>query len=227
MQTELLRPAEYAEKTLVEEIIGGRLSPGAALPAERELAAHLGVARPALREALQRLARDGWLDIQHGKTTRVKNYWREGGLNVLSSLVRHSAELPADFIPNLMDVRLALAPAYTWMAVRRASEDVISALQTAPDIESGALVFATFDWQLHYTLTIASGNPIYTLILNGFAGFYEEMAKHYFTNPDARLASCEFYQQLRQAAQERNATGAEEAARRAMLRSLELWGDLN
>lgn len=224
MALELLRPAEFAEKSLLEDILNGRLPPGASLPAERELAARLGVARPALREALQRLARDGWLDIQHGKPTRVTDYWREGGLNVLSSLVRHSAELPPDFIPNLLDVRLALAPAYTWLAVRRSAQQVIDHLAHAPGAEASAADFAAFDWRLHHALTVASGNPIYTLILNGFAGFYEDMAVRYFRNPNARQASSAFYQALYQAALKGDALGAEQVTRQAMLLALELWG---
>jgi GntR family negative regulator for fad regulon and positive regulator of fabA len=225
MQTELLRPAEYAEKTLLEDILSGRMPVGDNLPAERELAVRLGVARPALREALQRLARDGWVAIQHGKPTRITDYWREGGLNVLSSLVRHSAELPPDFITNLLDVRLALAPSYTSAAVHRAAEAVITALTEAPGPEANPAVFAAFDWHLHYALTVASANPIYTLILNGFAGFYEEMAARYFTNPAARQASGEFYTRLRQAALHGDATLAEQVARQAMQQAQELWGE--
>ena len=37
------------------------------LPSERDLADKIGVTRTTLREVLQRLARDGWLTIQHGK----------------------------------------------------------------------------------------------------------------------------------------------------------------
>ncbi|MDZ7904090.1 MAG: GntR family transcriptional regulator [Rheinheimera sp.] len=45
------------------------------MPAERELSELIGVTRTTLREVLQRLARDGWKTIQHGKPTKVKNFW--------------------------------------------------------------------------------------------------------------------------------------------------------
>ncbi|MEJ1267509.1 GntR family transcriptional regulator [Pantoea ananatis] len=48
-------------------------------PAERELSELIGVTRTTLREVLQRLARDGWLTIQHGKPTRVNNFWENFG----------------------------------------------------------------------------------------------------------------------------------------------------
>ena len=115
----LLRPAEYAENQLIDSILSGVYPIASVLPAERELAAQMGVTRPTLREALQRLARDGWLEIRQGKSTRVRDYWQEGSLGVLGALAQRTSDLPDDFVPNLLAVRLALAPAYTRQAVER------------------------------------------------------------------------------------------------------------
>ncbi|NJN55884.1 MAG: GntR family transcriptional regulator, partial [Anaerolineae bacterium] len=90
--------------------LGGSFPPGSTLPGERDLAMQLGVTRPTLREAIQRLARDGWLTVQQGKATAVNNIWQDGGLNVLSGLVKHSEHLPPGFITHLLEVRLDLAP---------------------------------------------------------------------------------------------------------------------
>ena len=51
------KPAEVAESRLITAILDGRFPIGQPLPPERELAGQLGVSRPALREALQRMAR--------------------------------------------------------------------------------------------------------------------------------------------------------------------------
>lgn len=53
------RPAEQAERQLIQEILNGVFPADSALPPERALAGMLGVTRPTLREVLQRLARDG------------------------------------------------------------------------------------------------------------------------------------------------------------------------
>ena len=82
------KPAEMAESRLLEAILSGNFPINSSLPGERELAEQIGVTRPTLREALQRLARDGWLDIQHGKPPRVRDFWREGGLAVLEVLAQ-------------------------------------------------------------------------------------------------------------------------------------------
>ena len=127
-----VRPNERAEQWLVTAILDGDLPPGSTLPAERTLATQLGVTRPTLREAIQRLARDGWLTIAHGKPTVVNDYWVEGGLNVLGKLVEHQTHLSPDFIEQLLEVRRNLAPAYTGLAVRRAADVVVALLGAAP-----------------------------------------------------------------------------------------------
>ena len=223
--SELERPAAHAEHALVTAILNGEYPAGATLPAERELASQLGVTRPTLREALQRLARDGWVTIQHGKPTVVNDFWREGGLGVLNALAHpnNGHNIPADFIPNLLEVRGHLAPVYTEAAVRCAPAHVQSLLAAAPSAAASADDFAAFDWALQHGLTIASGNPIYTLILNGFSGFYEAMARVYFTLPAARAASQAFYTELLAAAQRQDAAAAEQLTRRVMQASTGLW----
>ena len=216
------RPVIHAEQSLVTAILDGVYPPDSTLPGERDLAASLGVTRPTLREAMQRLARDGWLTIRHGKSTRVNDFWCEGGLNVLSTLV-HCQRLPPNFVLHLLEVRLVLAPAYTEAAVRHAALRVVSILAEASDLGDSAEAFAAYDWQLHRALTIASGNPVYTLILNGFTGFYEEMAQRYFAHPEARQLSRFFYTTLREAAQASDTVAAARISRTVMQESITLW----
>lgn len=221
------RPAAYAEQALITAILNGVFPPGSTLPGERELAARLGVTRPTLRETLSRLECDGWLTIQHGKATRLNNFWQDGGLNVLSSLVRYGDDLPSDFIPNLLAVRLVMAPAYTRAAVEHAPQIIAACLTGSHLLTDTPAAYAEFDWQLHHTLTIHCGNPIYTLILNGFAGFYQQMAERYFSSPETRRASQAFYTALLTAAQHQDASEAEEITRRTMQASLDLWRNID
>jgi DNA-binding FadR family transcriptional regulator len=61
------------------------------------------------------------------------------------------------------------------------------------------------------------------LILNGFAGFYEQMACLYFAQVEARSASRAFYAALLAAAREGDAAAAERITRSVMQDSIELW----
>ncbi len=217
------RPNNHAEEALITAILDGEFPPGATLPAERELAAQLGVTRPTLREALQRLARDGWLTIRQGKPTEVNDFWWHGGLNVISGIVRHSRRLPPGFVADLLRVRLDLAPTFTRVAVERSGQAVLDLLAGWQALADTAAAYAAFDWALQRGLTVASGNPVYALILNGFAGFYETLAQTYFARAEARQASRAFYAALAGAAARKDAVLAESITREVMVRSIDLW----
>lgn len=217
------RPNSYAEHALINAILDGTFPVGTRLPGERALSAELGVTRPTLREAIQRLSRDGWLTVQQGKPTMVNNIWHDGGLNVLSSLVKHSDHLPPGFITNLLELRVQLAPAYTRDAVRRERSKVKAVLVGYTNLLDTPEAYASFDWLLHRQLTLSCGNPIYVLILNGFTDFYEQLARIYFLQPTARDASKTYYGSLLTAVVKNEPDKAENLTRAAMLQSIELW----
>ena len=221
------KPSAYAEHSLTAAILDGTFPPGSMLPSERMLAVDLGVTRPTLREALQRLARDGWVTVRQGKATVVNNYWQDGGLNVLGALIHHGDHLPANFVTQLLEVRLNLAPAYTRDAVTNAPVEVSTFLRGSGRLDESPADYASFDWQLHRRLTISSGNHIYTLIMNGFGNFYEELARVYFTSSGARSSSRRFYAALSEAADDQDADLAEQVSRAAMLESIESWQHVN
>ena len=217
------KPAEISESTLIQAILNGKFPIDFNLPAERELAGMLGVTRPTLRETLQRLGRDGWLEIRHGKPTRVRNYWREGNLGVLAAIAQNPGSLPADFAANMLTIRSLLAPAYTRLAVERAANQVTEILQPLQDLEDDPQVFTDWDWRLQIELTLLSGNPVFTLIYNGFAGLYQVLGVGYFQYPENREISRQFYRDLLTCAQTGDGTGAEQVVRQTMLASQELW----
>ncbi|MBI5668577.1 MAG: fatty acid metabolism transcriptional regulator FadR [Chloroflexi bacterium] len=217
------RPVDYAEHALITAIVEGQFPPDSTLPGERDLADMLGVTRPTLREVLGRLERDGWITIRQGKSTVVNDFWWDGGLNVLSGIVRCSRILPPDFVPNLLRVRLDIAPSYTRLAVERAAESVVDLLSRAADLPDTPPAYAAFDWLLQRRLAVASGNPVYAMILNGFNGFYEPLAREYFSLAEARDTSRAFYAALLEAARAGDGDAAENVVRAVMLESINLW----
>jgi len=221
------RPNAYAEQSLIAAILDDTFPPGSTLPGERILAVELGVTRPTLREAMQRLARDGWVTVRQGKATVVNNFWQDGGLNVLNALVYHGDHLPANFVTQLLEVRQDLAPAYTKAAVSNAPAEVSAFLDGSQLLKDTAESFASFDWELHRHLTISSGNHIYTLIMNGFSDFYEQLARVYFMSSDARNNSRRFYASLAEAAVDQDADMAEQVSRAAMVESIDSWQQIN
>ena len=68
------------------EILAGAYGPGDSLPSERRLSEELGASRHAVREALKRLQQSGLVRISQGGATRVRDWRRHGGLDLLLEL---------------------------------------------------------------------------------------------------------------------------------------------
>jgi GntR family negative regulator for fad regulon and positive regulator of fabA len=216
-------PTVLTEQRLITAILDGNFPINSVLPSERDLAVRLGVTRPTLREALQRLSRDGWIEIHHGRSTRVRDYWREGNLAILGAIAQHANALPADFVANLLYVRTLMAPAYTRLACLHSQQEVIALLQELSDLTDTPQAFAEGDWKLHYHLTIHSCNPVFTLILNGFQQLYHDMGLLYFASPEARQSSRQFYADLLTAVSLNDLEAAESVTRSVMEQSMLIW----
>ncbi len=217
------KPAEIAESRLIEAILSNTFPVNSTLPGERDLAEQLGITRPTLREALQRLARDGWLEIHQGKPTRVRDYWHEGKLGVLGALSEHPDYLPENFIPDLLSVRLAIAPMYTQYAVEKQPQAVLEILSGRAHLADSAERFAIFDWRLQHQMTVLSENPIFTLILNGFKDLFLNLAPIYFSTSPAREHSLTYYRDLSEIVRAKKPKQAALLTEKIMRETLDFW----
>jgi len=115
---------------LSASILQGELAPGRALPAERELAAMLGVQRGVLREGIKRLEQAGLVEPRQGGGTFVCDYRKRAGLDLLPALlVRAGGEFDADVVRSVMEMRSALAPDVARLAAERRSEGQLARLR--------------------------------------------------------------------------------------------------
>src|SRR4051812_1402341 len=99
-----LTSATRSERVHVQlrgDILRGRYAPGDALPSERRLSEDLGTNRHAIREALKRLQQAGLVSISQGGATRVRDWRRHGGLELLLDL----DELPEAIGRGVMGMR--------------------------------------------------------------------------------------------------------------------------
>jgi GntR family transcriptional repressor for pyruvate dehydrogenase complex len=99
------------------DILSGALPAGAAVPSERRLAQQLGAGRHAVREALKRLQESGLIRISHGGATRVRDWRRDGGLDLLLALAAQG-----DAPPELERAALELRACIGADAARRCAE---------------------------------------------------------------------------------------------------------
>ncbi len=89
---------------LKEQVLNGTIRPGDRLIAERELAAQLGVSRPALREGLRALAMLGVVEIRQGMGTVV----RRPDVSVLGEFFTFALAQQSDITDDVMQARIAI-----------------------------------------------------------------------------------------------------------------------
>jgi DNA-binding GntR family transcriptional regulator len=157
-----LRQAVY--DTLAEMIASGSLKPGQHL-VEAELADHLGVSRQPIREALQRLAVDGWVELRpaYGAYVHVPT---------------------AEEIAQLLGVRSVLEAYSAREAAQHATGDRVARLRElyaagmtalAAQDESGLVAANT---QLHAYIVAMSGNRV----LGELIAQVERRVRWYYTS---------------------------------------------
>lgn len=148
------------------EILAGRLAAGADLPSERELCETLGVSRPALREALARLAQAGLVHVRHGEKTRVADWRKSAGLDLLSQVFASLTD--PEVLRGALEMRAALGPEVARRCAERSPEAgealhrVVTRMEGEADVVSLRRLNVDF-WQL---LVEGSQNVAYQLAYN-------------------------------------------------------------
>lgn len=180
---------DVLEERLRTSILDGTLQPGSLLPPERELAASYGVTRTTLKHALSRLEQAGLLRTRHGVGTRVLDFLRSGGVDLLPLLVGQDGRWLSDVFEarraiGALIARTAASRCGTSQAVRlRAAVDAVAEAQ---DAAAAQLAEA----EVHRELARATGNRVYLLLTNTLLNAYLPV-RHVMSTPfaDPRIAA--------------------------------------
>ena len=206
-------------RALIEE---QKLEAGMRLPAERQLAAQLGVSRNSLREALAMLVNEGLLVSRRGGGTFVRwqhETWSEQ--NIVQPLKTLLADDP-DYSFDILEARHAIEASTAWHAAIRATDAekerirlCFEATQSEdPDLASQA------DVRFHLAIAEASHNVVLLQTMRGFFDLLQSSVKQsrqrmYLVPPVfARLT------EQHQAVMEAIFAGDAEGARQAMMAHL-------
>ena len=154
---------------LKNQILSGGFHPGSRLPPERKLADALRVNRGALREALKRLEQARLVSIQHGGATRVADFMKTGGLDLLTALLWRDGQLKTKVARSIVEMRSVLAPDIARLAAGRASGEakehllsVAEQMAQTSDVQERQLLAVEFwSWAVE-----ASDNVAYRLCYN-------------------------------------------------------------
>src|ERR1700754_2815842 len=135
----------------------GEVGPGDRLPAERDLAEQLGIARISLREAIKALQNDGYVEVRRG--ARGGTYVTELEEPVARWRARMRTE--SGEFDGIVDFRIALeAEAARLAAVRRDRADLAAMRAAIGNLEraESRTAFRLADSQFHSALAHAAGN---------------------------------------------------------------------
>ena len=220
-----LKPTQFAELEILKAIVYKKWSVGQKIAPERELAETLGITRPTLREVLQRLSRDGWITITHGKPTIVNDYKNEGGLAILNSLINFNELASSKLVEDWLEFRVIMFPELAYKAILSNSTEIIDFLNNMPDTESTSKEFAKYDWNLQMLLIKLSNNSIAKMIYNDLSDLYQEHCNMYFDSELAKSKSLSYYIDLKQAIKD-NKESTKAIIKATMVESAALWSKL-
>ncbi|WP_099021966.1 FadR/GntR family transcriptional regulator [Mycolicibacterium palauense] len=116
---------------IITDVLSGEMAPGEALPSERRLAEVLGVSRPAIREALKRLAAAGLIEVRQGDATTVRDFRRTAGLDLLPRLLIRDGELDLGVVRSILETRLHNGPKVAELAALRRGPELSNELDAA------------------------------------------------------------------------------------------------
>ena len=200
---------------LVREVMTGDIGPGEALPSERRLAEVLGVSRPAVREALQRLAHAGLVEVRQGDATTVRDFRRHGGLELLPRLLVPNGELDVSVARSLLEARLVIGPKVAELAARRHRGDTVRQLRervralVASDDPVGRQREALEFWEV---VVDAADSIAFRLMFNSLRSAYEPTLDALATLMAEEVDQVEKYERLVDAIDARDAVLAREDA---------------
>lgn len=180
-----LRPPSLIDalvQRLQGEILSGRYPPGSLLPPERDLADELSVTRNSLSQAFARLRELGLLETKHGVGTRVRDYERFGGLELLPALITSNA---AGWAKETFEVRRELGAFVAAKAARNGTagqreriKQACDAVGAAPDADAAQLA----ECEVHRAIAAATGNRVYRLAINAVLAAYVQV-RHFLQEP--------------------------------------------
>lgn len=122
---------------LLGSVVDGSVAPGETLLSERRMAEALGVSRPAVREALNRIAAMGLVDVRQGGSTVVNDLRRRGGLDLLPRLLVRGGEIDPAVAHSILEARLWNGPKVAELAAQRAPAAIGDALDEIVDALAG------------------------------------------------------------------------------------------
>lgn len=192
------RPRLY--EVIVEQLCGyiadNEMEPGDRLPAERELAANLGVSRVSISQALVALEVQGVLSVRHGDGAILVR--RPTEERAIKALREH-----ADRIPDIIEAREALEVKLAGLAALRRTDGEMAAIDAAiskmeEEIASGDRGVVG-DEMFHEAVTTAAHSSLLAKLMHEISGLVRETRIESLSQENRPRASLEGHKRIAEA----------------------------
>ncbi len=224
------RTADAVFDQVCDQIVGGELAPGEPLPGERDLSQQLGVSRGVVREALQRLAQAGLLDIRQGGATTVRDFQTATDMFLLQRLlVRADSSIDPRVLRSLLEMRISIGVDAARLCALRADADTQSQLVALVDrLQATESVLERQDIDVEFWSVIVRGsdNIVYRLAFNGLVATYRPLRAVIASMVEPELRNIKGHRTMIAAIGRADAKGAERAARNVLESSETEWAQL-
>lgn len=170
--------ADYAVNQVRSYIFSNGLKPGDQLPGEYELAKHLKVSRPTLREAIKGLSVSGLLESRPRTGTRVSEFAFE---RVVEAIVDHFYLCELD-LTEILEARASLEMAALPFIIRRATPEQLANMRAIeatfeeaiarPEHPDSLELAVREDLLLHEAMMRATGNRLLANMVGLLRAFF-------------------------------------------------------
>jgi len=165
--------AQAVFRRMMGNISEGRWPMGAEIPSERALIHEFGASRIAIREAMSMLRGLGVLNVGRGRRTRVCQMGAETLGQLVPVMMMSGGQA---LFEHVFQIRLALETMAARLAASNGTETQISRLQELAELyrvqaEEGSDDVLKTDMTFHTEVARASGNPLFSMLLEALSGF--------------------------------------------------------
>lgn len=198
-------------------ILEGQLAPGEKLPAERELAEHMGVSRVSIREALRELENRGLIDRRPGRGTIVL---KPGERAHISEDVIGTIESLRPGLADIMELRSIVEPPIARITAERATRRDVAQLRELVEAMEGDVTkerYAELDRAFHQAIAQYAHNPLLELINEQIANQIAPSRASRYQTRERRAASSAAHRRIYEAIAAGDGKRAEQEARAHVL----------
>ena len=178
------RVSDIVVEKIERSILEGTLKPGQRLPAERKFAEQMGVSRPSLREALQKLSARGMLVARRGGGTTVTKSLNPALEDPLLELISNSPDSHAD----VLELRHAIESLSAYYAASRRTESDIEHIRTCykrliiSHSRQDAALEAKADANFHLAIAEASHNVVLVHVMRSLFSLLRKSIRYNLEN---------------------------------------------